>query len=317
MLFYKSYIREENKIKIKLLPLVTCTLLIVSMFSMIGLAEKKEEINITMLDNEKKDTLFYRIYTDKCSVNSNGEDEIKSGEMVGGGDVLDQQQIETNNRGWYILPIQWVAQGFKPTLSILTRVELYLFKIGNPPDDIKFTVSITDDLYGSDLVIVSKNKSELPDISDWVEFDFADIIVIPGQTYYIVCRADRGYVEDGYLWFMDFYNPYIRGHAWGSPNQGNLWWIMDYPPEYPETDCCFKTYGLDESRVKTTFIIGRISNLNGIKNFNTFEAVNIGFIQLFPYQLHRYHSGEKVAVLDQHLGILNQNLICGIFKAHI
>ena len=56
-----GYIREENKMKIKLLTLVICTLLIASMFSIIGLAEKKEEINITMLDNEKKDILFTSI----------------------------------------------------------------------------------------------------------------------------------------------------------------------------------------------------------------------------------------------------------------
>jgi len=69
-----------------------------------------------------------------------------------------------------------MAQGFTPSMEILTRIELYLFKSGNPPEDI--TVSIRDSLDGSDLVFKSIDADSADNLTFfianqpvWTNFD--------------------------------------------------------------------------------------------------------------------------------------------------
>ena len=82
----------------------------------------------------------------------------------------------------------WVfelAQSFQPSLSTLTKIRLEIGKTGTPKNLI---ISIRNNLYGKDLT----SKIIQPDQinSDfYTTIDFPDINVIPGETYYIVCRA--------------------------------------------------------------------------------------------------------------------------------
>ena len=135
------------------------------------------------------------------------------------------------------MPSQWLAQGFKPTKEKLTAVQLYIFKYGNPPAGIEITVSIRDSLNGSDLTITSENADQIEDWK-WVTFDFPDITVTPENKYYIVCRSDGGADQDVYCWFYGNDNPYDRGNAWLSWDEG-LNWSRTNPLD---TDFCFKTY---------------------------------------------------------------------------
>ena len=91
--------------------------------------------------NEKK--------ADKIMINDSFK--IEPAILQGNGEVLDQSQTLTSYWAWYLSPYQWVAQGFKPTLVNLTRVELYLIRDNDPPVDTIITVSIRDSLDGNDL----------------------------------------------------------------------------------------------------------------------------------------------------------------------
>ena len=80
------------------------------------------------------------IKTDNVYLNKNNDFEPSQENGV------DQEQTSQCGRGYNIVPTQWLAQGFKPSVTDLTAVQLYIFKHDNPPANIKITVSIRDSL---------------------------------------------------------------------------------------------------------------------------------------------------------------------------
>jgi len=67
-----------------------------------------------------------------------------------------------------------MAQSFKPTLRMVTRVELMVWNDGHPHGN--FTVSIRDNLTQMDLTSITQPVEDLPQtIKIWTEFDFPDI----------------------------------------------------------------------------------------------------------------------------------------------
>jgi len=167
-------------------------------------------------------------------------------------DDVDQNQTDQDSLGivcsWYI----W-AQSFVPSKEMLTGVQLLLQRHGFIRSDLK--VSIKNDLYGEDLTTLSIPYDNVPKVKfpyylwssnfDWISFDFPDISVSPGETYYITLYTDRGLGVrlaslSSYGW-GNSHNPdsYLNGESWFSNVQGNTptpWKIWDSP-----FDFCFKT----------------------------------------------------------------------------
>jgi hypothetical protein len=167
------------------------------------------------------------------------ENPITSYQPFGGG--LDQQQTKQDGMGFNIVPEQWLAQGFKPTKEKLASVQLYIFKHDNPPEGIEITVSIRESLNGVELAIANESADQIEDYK-WVTFNFPEINVTPEKQYYIICRSDGGSGMDVYCWFYANDNPYDRGDAWMSADEGNIWSKFETDPSYNYPDFCFKTY---------------------------------------------------------------------------
>jgi VCBS repeat-containing protein len=148
---------------------------------------------------------------------------------------LDQEQTQ-DNYNFVVYNARWGAQSFIPSLGTLTRIELLLRRKGSPPNDL--VVSIRDSLTGSDLVTITKPASEIPSSEEWVEFDFEDISVTPGNTYYIVVRTTGGSSSNSYIWKFGYNTPYVNGCLWYSKDGGSSW------IQYLQYDFCFKTYGI-------------------------------------------------------------------------
>jgi len=129
-----------------------------------------------------------------------------------------------------------LGQSFKPSLDTLSKVELLIGKSGAPPGDI--VVSIRSSLTGGDLGSVALSSGSVPTGVDWVEFDFDDIDVTPGNTYYIVVHTSGGTRSNGYLWSYGFSTPYTDGIFHFSLNSGTTWL------PFASYDFCFRTYGL-------------------------------------------------------------------------
>ena len=139
----------------------------------------------------------------------------------------------------------FVAQSFRPTLHSLTRVEIPLFKYERAYGTVK--LSIRNRLYGPDLTSITLSIDKVPSESeyDWVEFDFEDIDVIPGQRYYMVFTLNDGIRAENneeVFWIMSLNNPYLKGKPYQFYRY--IWlplWLLT--PKFP--DCSFRTYGYE------------------------------------------------------------------------
>ena len=140
-------------------------------------------------------------------------------------DQVDQQQTEVNfckepSDTWC-----W-AQSFKPTLPILTRVEIMVSG--------GYKCSIRSGLSSSDLTSVTKNFPSPP--HNWHFFDFPDIPVNPESTYYIILIPQN---TDASICGA-FNTAYTRGCMYMSEDGGATW------GEPLDQDMQFKTYGTSE-----------------------------------------------------------------------
>ena len=156
-------------------------------------------------------------------------------------DQLDQYQIIYD----YDIKIGYVnregLQTFKPTLSTLTRIELYINQDGSAIDN--FVVTIKKEGSKFDLASASVSPTLIPVFPDigWIEFDFPDIQVTPEHTYQIFAKAENGVdtfewglstMEDNYDRGSLFYKWEESDYLWETSSDGN-------------DDWCFKTYGVD------------------------------------------------------------------------
>ena len=161
-------------------------------------------------------------------------------------DRLDQEQTIGRTGWFYNNYYVGFAQSFKPTLDILSRVNIKFCKdyeiLVNEIDG-TIHLTIRNSLYGNDLTLksISDNKITTSSLPDWIEFDFPDIDVIPGETYYIVCIWEGS--ELGPKLGISYTNNYPKGELWHQ-NKGGHWNKND------EQDIAFRTFGYNSSDPK-------------------------------------------------------------------
>jgi hypothetical protein len=155
---------------------------------------------------------------------------------------VDQQHTENCGHGIILTPPWTFAQSFIPTKNKLTAVRLHIFKYGTPPAVVHLTVSIRDNLTGSDLTskTIDTSLANIPK-NNWILFDFQDIPLTPGDTYYILCSGDGGNDTNAWCWFYNNEDTYTNGEAWVKPDEYSLWSNFTHGGFNPD-DFCFKTY---------------------------------------------------------------------------
>ncbi len=131
---------------------------------------------------------------------------------------VDQRQTELYNGlslNDGMIGENWNAQSFIPNQNTLAKIELELIAKGNVQP---ITVSIRKNMTGPDLtsasVLIGPMDLWRP-ILNWTTFDFPDIQVTAGETYYIVCQTI--YSDDSlYGWAYagaSYDDPYSNGQA--------------------------------------------------------------------------------------------------------
>ena len=178
-------------------------------------------------------------------------------------DVLDQQQPAYDFFGPVGSGQLWdylnyiIAQTFTPTKPILTRVELLLAK--NITTTYDYTVVIRESLNGVDLTSVSVPAGQITtDNFSWIEFDFFDIVVIPGNTYYIISYTEN-VTDNFYGWGLTLTDTYANGTVYYTVNDGLNW------TEESEGDMTFKTYGRENVPPNEPLITGEIEGRFGVE----------------------------------------------------
>jgi hypothetical protein len=188
------------------------------------------------------------------------------------GDVLDQSQPTMNWFGpigqcYLTGNLNYViAQSFVPTKNLLTRVELMIGK--NTTTTYDYTVTIRDAYNGSDLTSVSVPADQiLTENFSWIEFDFPDLMVVPGDTYYLVSSTMNA-TDNWYTWGLNMSDVYLNGTIFYTTDDGMSW------NEEPTADMTFNTYGMNGTVLDLT-IAGGIGVLVSAKNVGVLTAINM------------------------------------------
>ena len=168
-----------------------------------------------------------------------------------------------------------VSQSFIPQKELLTRTQFLMAR--NASTSHPCVLAIRDNLTGENLAIVSVAPDEFPVVNEtpteeqlaWVEFNFDDIWVNPGQTYYIVVYTTN--ITENYYWISgNGTNIYPNGSVMLSIDDGKTW--LDI---FPDADGCFKTYGLRETFLNINMYSNRFGPSFYIKNIGNYTAWDI------------------------------------------
>jgi len=154
-------------------------------------------------------------------------------------DNLDQFQITWNGAVSVATP-DAMAQAFKPSVNMLTRVQILMHK--SMESTYNVTVSIRKDLSGPDLTSISIPSELIPTSRTWVEFNFDNISVTINEIYYIIWTPLD--TNMSYLWWgydNNNFDSYPDGEAWLY--SGGTWSTEGFVFK----DWCFKTYGYHAS----------------------------------------------------------------------
>jgi len=154
-------------------------------------------------------------------------------------DELDQQSTKTD-KVYAIGPSdKELAQSFTPTLTVLTKVILSLKSTGTP-EFYYYYVDIKSSLLGSALTTAYIDRDTLVIGTNFCEFDFPDISVIPGTKYYIILRGVSDSSDSSKVWWWYGYpDPYAGGDAWYESISG--WNYLKDGVVY--CDFWFQTFG--------------------------------------------------------------------------
>lgn len=208
-------------------------------------------------------------------------------------DQIDQEQTDISGLD-YIYFNHWKAQSFKPTTKTLTRIKLYINKIGNINSD--FEILIRDSLIGINLTKAIVSSSQIPlTTPEWIEFNFNDINVVSNKTYYIICKTSAGDQTNSYNWYESNNNPYERGTKYYSDDNGKTW------QQNTDIDFCFKTYGQ----------IGElyIQYIKGGFGWNIFYGIkNIGNLDINDINVYISFSGGLILTEKTLTDNINQSI---------
>ncbi len=165
-----------------------------------------------------------------------------------------------------------IAQSFIPTKEVLTRVELYMGK--NATASYPLVVGIRDNLTHQNLVETRLEPDQFTGNLTWIEFNFEDLWVNPGQTYFIVA-ATKNATDNYYGWAASNHSDaYLNGVAYWSIDNGTSWQgsvnaaqsqtaiasgAQSRRDDNGSFDMCFKTYGLEKTVLNLTFTSGLIA----------------------------------------------------------
>jgi hypothetical protein len=194
------------------------------------------------------------------------------------GYIIDQTQTD---EGGYYYPVTQgnpAAQSFIPSMTPLAKVRLYVRSNCpvNPCESYSLKVSIRDDLDQEDLTSVIVDKNMIPDYYTWVNFDFEDITVEPGKTYYIVMTSIyQGSEYRWAMWSSQDIEKYGCGEAWAQIVDN---YIIKWVNFSGCCDFCFKTYGYAgrTSDLSCQGVIGLPDQVPGSTVTDSFTIKNIG-----------------------------------------
>ncbi|MCD6421893.1 LamG domain-containing protein [bacterium] len=150
--------------------------------------------------------------------------------MGGNADILDQKQ-ETAS-AYVKLSDYWYAQSFTPTKPDLSKISLYLQKIGNPPDNLSGEIREDNDGEPGDVIATFTIDKDFIETSPSWRPVTINAEVLPNMKYWIVLKK-VGDTNNTYAWYHD--NGSAGEHA--ESINGEIWTVQSGSFQF-----AFKTY---------------------------------------------------------------------------
>lgn len=166
------------------------------------------------------------------------------------------------------------AQSFTPRKEVLTRVQFLMGR--NVTTVYPCYLAVRDNLTNKDIAVVSVDPNHFPVVNGipteqqlaWVEFNLTPLWVMTNQTYYLVLYTAN--MTDNYYWISgSITDLYPNGTAFLSITDGQTWVAL------PDSDACFKTYGLRETFLQLTPGVGSFGPSWIIKNIGNVTAWDV------------------------------------------
>jgi len=198
------------------------------------------------------------------------------------------------------------AQSLIPQKEILTRAQFLMAR--NATTLYPCYLAVRDNLTHEDLAIIALEPDNFPLVNGtpteeqlaWVEFNFNDIKITLGTTYYLAIYTAN--VTENYYWIAgNGTNIYQNGTVFLSTDDGATW------SEFTDADACFKTYGRNNQAPSTPSIDGQTKGKVGVSYNYTFMSadpdgddiyyvVNWGCCQNETHTYGPYASGVEVNI---------------------
>ncbi len=204
----------------KFIPFLFVGILVLSGFGTVAIVLEKLEYKTSsdLLDDELDQS----------------QTELEAGVPIGNFQIQDKPRLN-----WT------VAQSYIPSKDIQTRIQLLFSRNSTPLTIYPLVVCIREYLTGENIGMLSIEPEEVPEFPDffWIEFDFDDMYMTVGHSYFIVCYTTNE-TDNCYLWAGNGSNLYSNGQVYFSFDDGATW---DSGPPWDTADMCFMTYGRDNN----------------------------------------------------------------------
>lgn len=201
------------------------------------------------------------------------------------GDEIDQfmtdfeGSIPLGNTDIFGMPVNLsIAQSFIPQMELLTRVKFFMARSETASSPC--FLAVREDLHGENLGVISLQPSQFPVVEDdpteddleWIEFNFDDIWVDIGETYYLVLYTAN--ITHNYYWVSgNGTNVYANGSAFFSMDDGQTWEQL-----IEDADGCFQTYGLRETFLGVDLKTNIFEPSFLIQNIGEYTAWDVTFL---------------------------------------
>jgi hypothetical protein len=213
--------------------------------------------------------------------------------------VIDQYNTERFCSSHGVWGSFKLAQSFTPTLETLSKVELPLHNKEQPYGH-TVTISIRRDLTKNDLTSVALSDENFETYNTWITFDFPDIKVNPGSTYYIIWKQYVNPIKQVTVYWAYNNQQYTDEQAYIY--KGSNWEEFSYR-SYNSCDFGFITYGYDEPP--------NIPILNGPDNGEVGVNYTYSFSATDPEQhdiSYKINWGDNT--ITDWMGLYNSDEIC-------
>ena len=164
------------------------------------------------------DTRYFWKIVARDSHNAETTSSIWNFKTIGySSDYIDQKNTQWDRLNGITGYIQ-IAQEFKPTENVLSKISLLLSKTGTPPQDLE--VIICDDSSGepdenNQITSTSLSPGYIDREPSWIEIDFLDVNVDVGETYMIFLKTSGSFNSlNCYRWAYLIGNVYPNGDYW-------------------------------------------------------------------------------------------------------